>query len=72
MPGDDILVADSPGEFASSVLNLLGDTELRERLSRNGRRAVEKAYNWSTIGLQFNQIIEGVFERSRQSEANIP
>jgi glycosyltransferase involved in cell wall biosynthesis len=48
-PGENILVADSPEDFANSVLHLLQNDELRRRLSTNGRALVEKLYSWEVI-----------------------
>ena len=46
----DVLIADTPREFANAVLRVLGDPELRQRLSANGRATVERAYDWNVIG----------------------
>lgn len=58
VPGCDLLLADSPADFATAVLRLLADKALREQLSCNGRRAVESKYDWQMIGQQFNDFIE--------------
>jgi glycosyltransferase involved in cell wall biosynthesis len=57
-PERDILLADSPTDFAAAILRLLEDPHLRARLSRNGRLAVETKYDWTIIGQQFNTFIE--------------
>lgn len=48
-PGENILVADSPQEFADSVLRLMNDQPLRKLLSANGRALVERLYSWKVI-----------------------
>lgn len=48
-PGQDVLIADSPEDFASSVVSLLRDKELQERISANGRRLVEEKYDWQVV-----------------------
>lgn len=45
-PGREILVADDPEEFSNAVVDLLRDTRLRKNLARNGRRLVERKYDW--------------------------
>ncbi|CAN5737962.1 glycosyltransferase [soil metagenome] len=48
--GENLLIADSPQEFASAVGRVLDDENLRRLLERGGRTTVEKHYDWSTIG----------------------
>ncbi|MBI1881248.1 MAG: glycosyltransferase [Chloroflexi bacterium] len=56
--GRDLLIADTPADFAAAVLRLLQDPTLHATLSRNGRQAVEAKYDWQMIGQQFNDFIE--------------
>jgi len=42
----DILIADTPAEFADAILRVLGSPDLAERLSDNGRQLVERAYDY--------------------------
>jgi sugar transferase (PEP-CTERM/EpsH1 system associated) len=64
-PGEDILVADDPADFAAQTVRLLRDSDLRRRLSRSGRALVEARYGWNAIGQQFAQIVECVVEAQR-------
>ncbi len=48
-PGENILVADSAGDFAAEVLRGLENPELRRRLGQAGRTLVERQYNWSAL-----------------------
>ncbi len=48
-PGDDVLVADSPEDFANAVVNLFHDKRLQRQLSANGRRLVEEKYDWQVV-----------------------
>jgi polysaccharide biosynthesis protein PslH len=45
-PGKDVLVADSPDDFADAVIRLLNNEALQDQLSTNGRRLVETKYDW--------------------------
>jgi glycosyltransferase involved in cell wall biosynthesis len=56
VPGRDLLIADTPDEFARAVIRLLGDPELRSQLSFQGRQAVA-AYDWEIIGPQLSDFI---------------
>src|SRR6185369_11100623 len=48
-PGREVLVADNPADFAQSVINLLQDKTLQERLSVNGRHLVENKYDRQVV-----------------------
>ena len=62
-PGKNILIADKPADFASQVVRLMGDPDLRERLAVNGRRLVEERYDWRAIGQNFVRLVESVVEQ---------
>jgi polysaccharide biosynthesis protein PslH len=47
--GQDLLLADTPDEFAQAVVRLLGDQAYRERLSDSGKSAVKGQYDWRFI-----------------------
>jgi glycosyltransferase involved in cell wall biosynthesis len=47
--GHDIMIADTPDDFAQKVIQLMQDPDLRERLSRNARRSVEERFSWKKI-----------------------
>ena len=49
MPGRDLLVADTPAEFAASVVGLLGEPHRRERLGSSAFRFAATLYDWSAI-----------------------
>lgn len=49
-PGENILIGDSPDEFANQVINLLRDEKLREKLGANARKLVMEKYSWQKIG----------------------
>jgi glycosyltransferase involved in cell wall biosynthesis len=46
---ENILIADDPADFAAQTVRLLIDTDLRARLTQNGRRLVETTYDWEVI-----------------------
>ncbi|MFN3334646.1 MAG: glycosyltransferase family 4 protein [Caldilinea sp.] len=57
--GVDLLVADDPRSFADATLSLLDNPALRQRLSEQGRRTVER-YDWASIGRKLNELLEDV------------
>jgi glycosyltransferase involved in cell wall biosynthesis len=46
VPGEHLLVGDTPRDLAAAVLHLLRDPDLRQRLAEAGRRLVEEEYDW--------------------------
>ncbi len=48
-PGRDVLVGDTPQDFAASVIRLLEDEALQKQLADNGRRLAENYYDWRVI-----------------------
>ena len=49
-PGSEILLADEPEEFATTVARLLSDPDSRRALAAAARRRVEAFYDWKTAG----------------------
>lgn len=47
--GRELLVADDQESFASEVVRLLGDHELRRALAENARNFVAEHYSWETL-----------------------
>jgi len=57
--GDNILLAETPGELAERTVRLLADEQLKERLASNARELVVENYSWQK-GVQ---ILEEVLEQ---------
>lgn len=53
----DLLIADSPADFATAVVALLRDPERRERLGARARLAASR-YDWAGIGASLRDIFE--------------
>jgi sugar transferase (PEP-CTERM/EpsH1 system associated) len=60
VPGQDLLIADEPADFATAVFRLLQNPTLRESLSRRGQQTVKDKYDWLMIGEQFNRFVERI------------
>ena len=46
MPDHDVLVADTPVDFANRTVELLENASLQEKLATNGRELATKKYDW--------------------------
>lgn len=54
-PGEHLLVADSPNEFAQAVASVLEDDELARRLGRAGRDLAAERYTWACVAQTLNE-----------------
>ncbi len=63
--GIDVLLADSPDDFAKSVVTLLGDAPARQRLGNAARELVETKYSWASVARDFAAALERVAAESR-------
>ncbi|HUG33492.1 MAG TPA: glycosyltransferase family 4 protein [Anaerolineales bacterium] len=59
-PGSDVLVADSPHEFAQSTIRLLSDGKLQARLSGNGIRLAKDKYDWQVVLSQLEKVYQSL------------
>ena len=48
--GKELLVADTPADFAEQVIHLLDNEYLRKTLAQTARTRVENSYSWEAIG----------------------
>jgi polysaccharide biosynthesis protein PslH len=55
--GREVLVGDSPADFADHVCRLMNDDELRSTLVANGRAFVAEHYGWDSIVESLNTVI---------------
>lgn len=58
--GQDILIADTPAEFAQATLRVLNDPELAAQLGRNGRRLAETVYDYRVACRPLDEIYAGL------------
>lgn len=68
-PGEDILIADEPADFADAVLRLLGNESLRAKLAANGRKLVQGRYEWDPIGERLERFLYQVVEMHAKAES---
>jgi glycosyltransferase involved in cell wall biosynthesis len=70
-PGEDILIADDPASFAESVLRLLADAELRQRITCGGQR-LARYYDWDELCKPYVDLAERAICQGRKDECALP
>jgi glycosyltransferase involved in cell wall biosynthesis len=63
----EILLADSPAEFAQATVALLKDAALRKEVTTNAKRFVLQHFHWETNLRQLDDIIEFLTKPAMQS-----
>jgi sugar transferase (PEP-CTERM/EpsH1 system associated) len=58
--GQNILLADSPAEFAEAVCSLLRDIPQRQRLGASARQMVEQNYSWTNAAQVVDSVLKEV------------
>jgi glycosyltransferase involved in cell wall biosynthesis len=61
--GENILLADTPTDFAHSVVSLLRDPSERKRLGTSARALVQEKYSWPKVAESFARTLQGVITR---------
>ena len=67
--GRDIVLADSPTEFAARTVALLKDRGARERLGSAARALVVEKYSWRTVAADLSATLNRVASERRTSVA---
>lgn len=62
-PGENILLADTPADFARSVVSLLRDPGERKRLGNSARALVQEKYSWMKVAEGFARTLQDVITR---------
>jgi len=58
--GREVLIADTPQEFAASVIRLLEDAAYREQVARAGRRYVEENHPWPKVIERLEEVYDEI------------
>jgi len=61
--GRNVFLADTPEEFASRVILLLKDPELRSNLGINARKTVEAKCNWDQVVSKYINLYNRLLDR---------
>jgi len=54
--GEHLMIADSPGDQAGAILDLLGDDALARQLGRSGRGLAIERYDWVELGRELVEV----------------
>ena len=68
--GANIIVADTPGDFAQSVVSLLRDPSQRRRLGTSARALVQEKYSWPKVAESFASTLRDTIIPSRPRNAS--
>lgn len=55
--GEHILMAEKPNAFASEVLKLLNNEQMRNKISANALKLIEENYSWKTVVNEFERLL---------------
>jgi glycosyltransferase involved in cell wall biosynthesis len=56
--GQDILISDTPAEFAESINRILSDKCLRDRVVTNARKLIDNNYSWDICANKYIKLFE--------------
>ncbi len=68
-PGENILLGKNAEELATRVVQLLRDEAICTRLSRGGRRLVERLYSWKKVGDSYESLYHQVTSPGQAGQA---
>lgn len=63
VPGEHLLVADTPEEYRDAILGLLADPERRERMALAGRRRMLENHSWDRAMERMDELIASLVGR---------
>ena len=58
-----VLLADTPEQFAESVLRMFNNTELRKRIADSAFSIVRSRYDWTQKGVELENVYQSVLKR---------
>ena len=64
---EQLLIANSPNEFAAAVIDCIRESHLRESLGWRARRLVETEHAWQPLQKRLTDLIESVAQRSPET-----
>lgn len=59
--GENVIIAKDRTEFAEKVIWLLKNPELYRKIGGNGRKLIERQYNWEVISKTWNGLIDNLW-----------
>lgn len=70
--GENILLADEPGEFVRQIGALFESRDLRSKIGANGRALVEQQFSWGSVTTVFEGYCHEIASRGRVVPAGVP
>jgi glycosyltransferase involved in cell wall biosynthesis len=67
--GEQILVRESPNEFADAVVGVIQNRSLRLRLEERGRAFVCRHYSWKAVGAQWEEAVASAIQLALRRSA---
>ena len=64
--GRNVLIADTPADFAEAVISLLRSPAEREKIAAEGRKTAEVSYSWREQSLILDRIIREVIQAEQK------
>lgn len=65
-PEENIIIADEPEEFASRIVQLFNDANLRKRLGTASRKIVEENFTWDKVAEHFSKICKKIIAEKKR------
>jgi polysaccharide biosynthesis protein PslH len=59
-PGQNILIADDPVQFADAIVRLIRENDTRRRIEAEARQLVVEKYDWSAVARDFEEALSRV------------
>lgn len=69
--GEELIIADGPEQFASSIVQLLGDAVARAKIERNARSLVQHHFGWKTVADSFADVCSRVVQLGPGTQCRI-
>lgn len=57
VPGQDVLIGDTPDEFAAHIIALLGNPARGRQLAENAQAKVRAHYDWQQVGVKLDALV---------------
>jgi O-antigen biosynthesis protein len=68
--GRNLLVGDTPQQFAAHVISLLNDPAVRSRLGEEGRKTAEQFYSWEMSAQQLDMLYQHMIKGTAPNRGN--
>jgi len=66
--GENILIANTPKDFAEKVILVIKDENLCKKIGKNGRQFVQKNYTWVNTAYQFEKVYQEAINRFHKNK----